>query len=200
MLARPDWNGDTTLISAYHHRQEPAILWNAQLAYTEQGPNMTDTDAIAADRSATQRRGLTLAQYVRRRNGVPLGAPGSLQNMLRRSLGAGTFAEFWQYWNPIWGYALGRYIYAPLRKLLPVALALVLTFAISGALHDAAATLVKRTPAILFTPWFLLMGLLVIVGQVLKIEYAQSPFAMRVAINLAFILGSLLVTLLLMPG
>lgn len=34
---------------------------------------------------------LTLSAYVKRRNGVPLGASGSLQNMLVRSLGAGTF-------------------------------------------------------------------------------------------------------------
>jgi hypothetical protein len=56
---------------------------------------------------------LTLSEYVKHRNGLPLGASGSLQNMLIRSFGAGTFARFWQYWNPIWGYALGRYIYAP---------------------------------------------------------------------------------------
>ena len=46
---------------------------------------------------------LTLEAYVKHRNGVPLGASGSLENMLVRSLGAGTFAKFWQYWNPIWG-------------------------------------------------------------------------------------------------
>ena len=39
------------------------------------------------------RKTLTLAQYVRNRNGVPLGASGSLGNMLKRSLGAGSFAK-----------------------------------------------------------------------------------------------------------
>lgn len=38
-------------------------------------------------RRQQQRRRLTLAQYVRRRNGVHVGASGSLRNMLRRSLG-----------------------------------------------------------------------------------------------------------------
>ena len=61
------------------------------------------------------RQRLSLAQYVLRRNGVPLGAPHSLQNMLYRSFGAGTYAGFWQYWNPIWGYGLGKYVYAPLN-------------------------------------------------------------------------------------
>jgi hypothetical protein len=39
--------------------------------------------------SQQQHGHLTLAQYVRRRTGVPLGASGSLRNMLHRSLGAG---------------------------------------------------------------------------------------------------------------
>ena len=50
-----------------------------------------------------QRKSLTLSQYVKFRNGVPLGDSQSLSNMLHRSLGAASFAEFWQYWNPIWG-------------------------------------------------------------------------------------------------
>lgn len=48
-------------------------------------------------------RTTTLSEYVERRNGVPLGARGSLANMLRRSLGARSFAGFWRYWSPIWG-------------------------------------------------------------------------------------------------
>lgn len=51
---------------------------------------------------------LTLAQYVHRRNGVPLGDSGSLRNMLIRSFGAGSFGRFWQYWNPIFDYGLGK--------------------------------------------------------------------------------------------
>ncbi|MCB0198341.1 MAG: hypothetical protein KDJ65_40755, partial [Anaerolineae bacterium] len=46
----------------------------------------------------------TLRQYVALRNGVPLGDGRSLRHMLRRSFGAASFAGFWQYWNPIWGY------------------------------------------------------------------------------------------------
>ena len=93
---------------------------------------------------------LTLAAYVKYRNGVPLGASGSLQNMLVRSLGAGTFAKFWQYWNPIWGYALGRYVYAPLNRFLPASVSLILTFTISGVIHDVATMLVRGAPAFSF--------------------------------------------------
>ncbi len=52
-----------------------------------------------------------LVQYVYRRNGVPLGDSNSLRNMFIRSFGAGSFARFWQYWNPIFGYGLGKYVY-----------------------------------------------------------------------------------------
>ncbi len=57
-------------------------------------------------------RSLSLGEYVQRRNGAPLGGAGSLRIMLHRSLGARSFAAFWQHWNPIWGYALGRFAYA----------------------------------------------------------------------------------------
>ncbi len=53
-------------------------------------------------------RDLSLADYVQRRNGVALGARRSMRNMLWRSLGAGSFAKFWHYWNPIWGLLLGQ--------------------------------------------------------------------------------------------
>lgn len=142
-----------------------------------------------------KRQSVTLAQYVRRRNGVPLGARGSLENMLYRSLGAGSFAEFWQYWNPIWGYALGRYVYAPLRRILPAAFALILTFAVSGGIHDAVIMLVRGSVAFLFVPWFVLMSLFVVAGQALRVDYSQLPWAGRLMVNLAYTLGCLLVVL-----
>lgn len=87
---------------------------------------------------------VTLAEYVEQRNGVPLGDSNSLQNMLRRSFGASSFAGFWQYWNPIWGYGLGKYVYSPLQRVLPMAIALITTFVISGALHDLVTMALRR--------------------------------------------------------
>jgi hypothetical protein len=140
-------------------------------------------------------RKLTLSDYVQYRNGVSLGASGSLQNMLVRSLGAGTFAKFWQYWNPIWGYALGRYIYEPLNRLLPASISLILTFAISGAIHDVATMFVRGAPAFLFTPWFSLMGVVVVFGRLLNLDYSAHPFSIRVAINSGLIVTCLMLTL-----
>ncbi len=92
--------------------------------------------------------GATLGQYVLHRNGVALGDSKSLRNMMYRSFGAGSFGGFWQYWNPIWGYNLGKFIYSPLKRVLPRAFAVIVTFAISGAVHDLATMAVRRGPRV----------------------------------------------------
>lgn len=132
-------------------------------------------------------RRLGLGDYVRRRNGVPLGAPGALRAMLRRAFGAGSFAGFWRYWNPIFGYALGRYVHAPLRRVLPDGLALVLTFLVCGALHDGVSMLVSGRPAFLFTPWFLFLGGGVVLGDALRLDWRDRAFALRAGIHLAYL-------------
>ena len=134
-----------------------------------------------------QRQRITLAQYVHRRNGVPLGHPHSLRNMLHRSLGAGSFAEFWHYWNPIWGYGLGRYVYAPIQSVLPPAFALILTFAVSGGLHDLATAAVRRSGAFFFTPWFFVLGVGVVLGRALGFDFSSRPWWMRASINLSYL-------------
>lgn len=138
---------------------------------------------------------MSLTEYVQYRNGAPLGASGSLRNMLVRSFGSGTFARFWQYWNPIWGYALGRYVYEPLGRFLPSSAALILTFIISGGVHDLATMLARGAPAFLFTPWFFLMGIVVVCGRLLKLDYSNQAFRARVAINVTFILICLMITI-----
>ena len=142
-------------------------------------------------------RELSLQEYVRRRNGVPLGAPGSLSNMLRRSLGADSFHSFWQYWNPIWGYYLGTKVFRPLSKLLPDSIALILTFSISGAIHDCAVTLVRSEPTMLFTPWFSLMGILVVVSKALQVSFRNYSLVTRICLNTTLIIGSFLLIRLL---
>ena len=142
-------------------------------------------------------RKLTLSEYVKRRNGVPLGGKGSLANMLQRSFGADSFPKFWQYWNPIWGYYLGRNIYSPLTSVLPIALALILTFAVSGALHDLAVSLFKWQFVFFFTPWFSLMGVLVAVSKRFKLIYKTKSWVLRCVINIIFIIGCLALTIFL---
>ena len=136
-------------------------------------------------------RTVSLAQYVKKRNGVPLGASGSMTNMLSRSFGAASFPVFWHYWNPIWGYYLSRNVMRPLASFLPVSLATFLTFLVSGALHDLAVSIVKLKTIFFFTLWFGLMGLIVVVSKGAGISYGHVSWPVRALINSLFILVSL---------
>jgi len=107
--------------------------------------------------------------------------------MLYRSLGAGTFAGFWRYWNPVWGYYLGRYIHAPLKRWLPPTMSLVVTFVVSGAVHDAAASAGTRRMVFILTPWFFLMGLGVVIGQAMQLNYSHFAWPVRAFINISYI-------------
>jgi hypothetical protein len=136
---------------------------------------------------------VTLSEYVERRNGVPLGARGSLTRMLHRSLGAATFAGFWRYWNPIWGYYLSRYVNVPLRTIMPAAPAVIATFAVSGAIHDAAAYVVTGSLTFLFAPWFAVLGLMVVAFTRAGLRYEFRTWPVRAAINVALVVGALAV-------
>lgn len=148
----------------------------------------------------TSRRGhpvqtMALGEYVHHRNGTPLGGAGSLRNMLSRSLGARSFAAFWQHWNPVWGYGLGRFVYAPVRRLAPAAVAVLATFVVSGVLHDAAVTVVRRSFTFVVTPWFLLLGIGVLVARATRMDLSRRPWWWRAVINLAYLLACLSATL-----
>ncbi|WP_160151547.1 acyltransferase [Microbulbifer sp. ALW1] len=137
---------------------------------------------------------VSLSQYVKKRNGVALGANRSMRNMLSRSLGAGSFPIFWHYWNPIWGYYLSRNMMKPLGLFLPSWLAVIFTFLVSGALHDLAVSLVKWKVITFFTPWFAFMGIAVVLSKYLSISYRPYPWFVRASINVLFIGSTLLVT------
>ena len=136
---------------------------------------------------------MNLSDYVKKRNGVPLGASNSLRNMMIRSLGAGKFSEFWQYWNPIWSYYLGKYIFKPLKIIFPPALSLILTFAFCGFLHDLAIMLLRWNFELLLTPWFLLMGLCVVLGDFAEIDYSKFTWIIRASINILIISSCLFI-------
>ncbi len=144
-----------------------------------------------------KRRELTLSQYILRRNGLPAGARGSLRNMLYRSLGAPTFAAFWRYWNPVFGYALGRYVFAPLKLVIPSALALIVTFVFCGAIHDLVTMIVRRSSAFFFTPWFFSLGVGVLLGRIAGLDFSTKPWPIRAAVNLVYLSTCLIITLII---
>jgi hypothetical protein len=136
---------------------------------------------------------LNLSDYVKKRNGVPLGANKSFRKMMINSLGAGKFSKFWVYWNPIWNYYLGKYIFKPLKIIFPPALSLILTFIFCGFLHDLVIMLLRWNFEILLTPWFLLMGFCVVLGDYAKIDYSKFTWIIRASINILIISSCLFI-------
>lgn len=108
--------------------------------------------------------------------------------MLQRSFGARSFAGFWRHWNPVFGYYLGSYIFVPLKRFLPPAVALVLTFIVTGIIHDVVTMMVRRDFAFLFTPWFLILGLGVVLSNLIEMDIEPLPWSLR-AITHATYLG-----------
>jgi len=155
----------------------------------------TNQKGLSAHRQP-QRGRMTLAQYILRRNGVPVGSSGSLRNMFRRSLGAGSFAGFWQYWNPVWGYGLAKYVNSPLRRVLPPAASLILTFVVCGALHDLVIMAIRGSVTFLFTPWFFLLGVGVVIGRAAGLDFSGRPWLVRAFVNLTYVGTCLAVTVI----
>lgn len=122
---------------------------------------------------------------MRRRNGLAMGARGSLTNMLQRAFGASSFAGFWQYWNPIFGYGLNRMVYTPVSRIAPRWLALLTTFVASGLVHDAVTLAVRGSTAFLFTAFFFLCALAVLVGEAAAMDLSRYRWGARAAANAA---------------
>lgn len=137
---------------------------------------------------------MTLTEYIKKRNGVPIGSSKSLRNKLYRSLGAKNFSTFWNYWNPIFGYYLAKLVFKPLKKVFPIAVALLLTFIICGLLHDIVTILYRGKISVFFTTWFLLMGVAVLATKFFKHNYSEQPWIIRVLANLTIISVCFLLT------
>jgi hypothetical protein len=144
-----------------------------------------------------QKKNITLSQFVQLRNGVPLGDPKSLQNMLHRSLGAASFAAFWRYWNPIWGYGLGKFVYRPMLQIFWPALAYIITFVVSGFIHDLVIMAIRRTFTLLFTPWFFLLGVTAVLGRVMNMDLSNRPWWIRASINLLYLVSNIAIILMI---
>lgn len=117
--------------------------------------------------------------------------------MLYRSFGARSFAGFWRYWNPIFGYGLGRFVFVPLKRAMPVPLALLATFVVSGAIHDLVTAAVRGSAAFLFVPWFFFLGLGVLLGDALKMDTLSWAWPARAAVHLTYLTACLAVALIL---
>lgn len=140
---------------------------------------------------------MILTEYIKKRNGVPIGSSKSLRNNLYRSIGAKNFSAFWNYWNPIFGYYLGRFIFKPLKKVFPVALSLILTFIFCGLIHDAVTTIYRGRISFFFTIWFLIMGVAVLTTKYFRHNFSKQSWIFRAFINLSILVSCFVAALYL---
>jgi len=143
---------------------------------------------------------ISLNDYIKRRNGVPLGHSNSLINMLERSLGAKSFDLFWVYWNPIWSFLLHKYINKPLKSVMNPNFALILTFCFSGFIHDLVGFFLNKNLSFLFTYWFVIMGIIVVVFKKYRIAYKRQNDQLNYACNTLLIVVSFLLTKSILNG
>lgn len=140
---------------------------------------------------------MKLSEYVKKRNGVPIGHSKSLQYNLQRSLGAKNFSAFWNFWNPIFGYYLGTKIFKPLKKTFPIAISLILTFIFCGIVHDLVTTLVRGKLSLFFSVWFFFMGIAVVATKYINYDLSEKKWLYRATMNIVIIGLCLFITILL---
>jgi hypothetical protein len=132
----------------------------------------------------------SLRAFVFHRLGNPDGPWPAAKSMFARSFGAKSFAAFWRYWNPVYHYYLYYWCYRPLRTFLPRPIAVLLTFAVCGfLLHDLP--LLPFTGVPLITIWFLLLGVGVIASEQLRMDLSRHWLALRVVVNVVYLVGLL---------
>jgi hypothetical protein len=139
---------------------------------------------------------MNLSEYVKKRNGVPIGNSRSLSNNLGRSLGAINFPVFWNFWNPIFGYYLGTKIFKPLKRIFPIAFALILTFVFCGVIHDLVTTLFRGKVSLFFSVWFFLMGIAVLIAPYINYDLSKKQWTYRAIANVLIIVFCVLLTIL----
>jgi len=71
-----------------------------------------------------------------------------------------------------------------------------MTFVVCGALHDLVITAVRRSETFLFTPWFFLLGVGVVFGRAVGMDFSSRPWLIRACVNLTYVGVCLAVTLI----
>jgi hypothetical protein len=113
-----------------------------------------------------------------------------LCNFFVRPLCAGSFAGFWQRWNPPFIYVCLFYVYRPLRLILPRTIATLVTFLVSGfVLHElpfgdgiaiVSGSLKVPKVALLLA----IFGCLALISSALRLDFTDRPAWVRAGSNL----------------
>ena len=153
----------------------------------------------------TAQQRVTLAQFIELRLGESDNFAVLLKRMLALSFGAGSFRDFWRYWNPVYGYYLLYYCYTPLGRILPRWLCVIITFACSGFfLHDfpfgwwIRALKNQSLPVPFVALWFSTIGIIVLVAEAVKLDLKSFPLPARVFVNVLHLAGPFLLVFYLL--
>ena len=79
-------------------------------------------------------------------------------------------------------------MFAPLKRVLPVSVALLTTFVVSGAVHDLVTTAARGSVSFFFTPWFFLLGVGVLLGRAVHMDLSGRSWLVRALANILYIL------------
>lgn len=93
-------------------------------------------------------------------------------------------------WNPLFSYYLYYVRYKPIVRFVPRSVAVVLTFSVSGAVHDLCASLVTMRVFVLFAPVFTVFGLLVVVEERFGLSLSWAPVWLRASIHALVLVGT----------
>jgi hypothetical protein len=75
----------------------------------------------------------------------------------------------------------------PISGFVPIWNAVIVTFMMSSLMHDLTISIFYQEIYVLFTPWFGLMGLFVVLTEKFNISYADHPWPLRVLANSIFL-------------
>jgi len=126
--------------------------------------------------------------------------------MFIKAFQAKSAKEFWNYWNPIFGYYMLFYFYKPLTNKVPRAIRVIATFTFSGFfLHDILLwwpfcwMIAYKTCFPLGTIWFFFLSIIMLILE--KIGFNTKKYSQKVRVLANFIyLGIAMALTLLVAG
>ncbi|MCF7858521.1 MAG: hypothetical protein K9N07_04240 [Candidatus Cloacimonetes bacterium] len=130
-----------------------------------------------------------------------------IRSMFIKAFKAKSVREFWNYWNPVFGYYMLFYFYKPLSKKVPRTFRVVATFAVSGfLLHDLLFwwpfcwLFAFKNHFPLGTVWFVFLAIIMLFMEKIGFNTKKFTTGIRILSNLAYLVFSLMLTLLVAIG
>jgi hypothetical protein len=71
-----------------------------------------------------------------------------------------------------------------------------MTFVVCGALHDLVIMAIRGSAKFLFTPWFFVLGVGVVFGRAVGMDFSSRPWLVRASVNFIYLGACLAVTLI----